>query len=50
MFATPTLVFDDVVAFVKLTQLPPGDDDVELWHSLCAVARCHPELVEIKRP
>jgi predicted DsbA family dithiol-disulfide isomerase len=50
VFGTPTLVFDDAVAFVKLAELPPDDDDVELWHSLCVLARCHPELVEIKRP
>ncbi len=50
VFGTPTLVFDDAVAFVKLAELPPPHDDVELWHSLCVLARCHPELVEIKRP
>ncbi len=50
VFGTPTLVFDDAVAFVKLAELPPDDDDVEIWHSLCVLARCHPELVEIKRP
>ncbi len=49
VFGTPTLVFDDAVAFVKLAELPP-DDDVEIRHSLCVLARCRPELVEIKRP
>lgn len=50
VFGTPTLVFHDAVAFVKLADLPPEGDDLDLWQSLCVLARCHPELVEIKRP
>jgi hypothetical protein len=34
----------------EAADLPPEGDDLELWHSLCVLARCHPELVEIKRP
>lgn len=50
VFGTPTLAIDDALAFVKLAELPPRHDDVEVWHSLCVLTRCHPELLEIKRP
>lgn len=50
VFGTPTLAFDDALAFVKLAELPPAGDDAEVWNSLCVLARCHPEFVEIKRP
>lgn len=51
VFGTPTLVTDDHAAvFLKLASTPLTDQDAELWHSLYTLARCHPELIEIKRP
>lgn len=51
VFGTPSLVLDDhAVAFVKLAQLPEPAADPQVWTSLCTLAYCHPELLEIKRP
>ena len=51
VFGTPTLLLDgDAPVFLKLSQAPAASEAVELWQSLCTIARCHPELVEIKRP
>ena len=51
VFGTPTLVFDEgEVVFVKLASTPERGQELGLWESLRTVAKCFPELVEIKRP
>jgi 2-hydroxychromene-2-carboxylate isomerase len=51
VFGTPTLVLDgEAVVFLKLAQPPEPGEESRLWESLCTLARCHPELLEIKRP
>ena len=52
VFGTPTLVFDDQVAvYLKFTEVPPSPTKAaEVLDALLCLARCHPELVEIKYP
>jgi DSBA-like thioredoxin domain. len=51
VFGTPTLVLDgEAVVFLKLADPPAEGEATRLWQSLCTLARCHPELLEIKRP
>lgn len=51
VFGTPTLVLDEgEVVFVKLASTPQRGQELGLWESLRTVAKCFPELVEIKRP
>jgi predicted DsbA family dithiol-disulfide isomerase len=51
VFGTPTLVLEGgAVIFIKLATPPAAGWAGELWQSLCTIARCHPELLEIKRP
>lgn len=51
VFGTPTLILDgDTAAFLKLGEVPAREHDEEVWRALCVLARCHPELLEIKRP
>ncbi|MGH9183334.1 MAG: DsbA family protein [Acidimicrobiales bacterium] len=51
VFGTPTLILDgDAAVFLKLAEVPARNDDEEVWSALCVLARCHPELMEIKRP
>lgn len=51
VFGTPTLVLDgEAVVFLKLAEPPATGEAIPLWQSLCTLARCHPELLEIKRP
>lgn len=51
VFGTPTLVLDgEAVVFLKLADPPAKGEETGLWRSLCTLARCHPELLEIKRP
>jgi protein-disulfide isomerase-like protein with CxxC motif len=50
VFGTPTLVLDgEAVVFLKLAEPPVEGEESDLWRSLCTLARCHPELLEIKR-
>lgn len=51
VFGTPSLVLEDgEVVFVKLASTPQRGQELALWESLCTVAQCYPEVVEIKRP
>lgn len=52
VFGTPTLIFqDEVAAYLKFTAVPPSPPEaVALFDALLCLARCHPELVEIKHP
>lgn len=52
VFGTPTLVFDDQAAvYLKFTRVPQSPSDAaEVFDALRCLARCHPELVEIKQP
>ncbi len=38
------------MVFVKLASAPAAAEALRLWQALGALARGHPELVEIKRP
>jgi protein-disulfide isomerase len=49
VFGTPTLILDGDAVFLKLAGVPPATADEEVWGALCVLARCHPELIEIKR-
>lgn len=50
VFGTPTLVFQDETAtYLKFTSVPPSPQEAaEVLDALRCLARCHPELVEIK--
>ena len=51
VFGTPTLVLGgEAVVFLKLADPPAAGESTRLWQSLCTLAHCHPELLEIKRP
>lgn len=52
VFGTPTLVFEDeTAAYLKFTAVPPSPAEAaEVLDALLCLARCHPELVEIKYP
>lgn len=52
VFGTPTLVLDgEAAVYLKFTQVPASPSDAaELFDALLCLARCHPELVEIKHP
>jgi predicted DsbA family dithiol-disulfide isomerase len=51
VFGTPTLVLaEQGVVFLKLSEVPSIGDQATLWESVCTIARCHPEFLEIKRP
>ena len=52
VFGTPTLVFDDQVAvYLKFKAIPPSPTKAaEVLDALRCLARCHPELIEIKYP
>lgn len=51
VFGTPSFVLDgQAVVFVKLAALPEAGRELDLWNSLCTLARCFPDLLEIKRP
>jgi 2-hydroxychromene-2-carboxylate isomerase len=51
VFGTPTFVLEDqAVVFLKLADPPASGEEMQLWQAICALARCHPELLEIKRP
>jgi protein-disulfide isomerase-like protein with CxxC motif len=52
VFGTPTLVFqDDAAVYLKFTALPLSPAEAaEVLDALLRLARCHPELVEIKYP
>ncbi len=52
VFGTPTLVLDDEAAvYLKFTQAAASPSDAaEVYDALLCLARCHPELVEIKHP
>jgi 2-hydroxychromene-2-carboxylate isomerase len=51
VFGTPTLVLEDqAVVFLKLADPPSSGEETQLWHAICTLARCHPELLEIKQP
>jgi len=52
VFGTPTLVFqDETAAYLKFTSVPPSPQEAaEVLDALMCLARCHPELVEIKYP
>ncbi len=52
VFGTPTLVLDDEAAvYLKFTQASASPSAAaEVYDALVCLARCHPELVEIKHP
>ena len=52
VFGTPTLIVGTGGAsvFVKLAVLPSPGEEQRVWESLCCLAACHPEVLEIKRP
>ncbi len=52
VFGTPTLVFQDqAAAYLKFADVPPSpEESAEVLDALLCLARCHPELVEIKYP
>lgn len=51
VFGTPTLIIAETAAvFLKFAELPDPAGDADVWRSLCTLAVCHPEVVEIKRP
>lgn len=52
VFGTPTLVFqDEMAAYLKFTAVPRSSEQAaDLLGALLCLARCHPELVEIKYP
>jgi predicted DsbA family dithiol-disulfide isomerase len=52
VFGTPTLVFqDDMATYLKFTAVPPSPQEAaDGLDALLCLARCHPELVEIKYP
>jgi predicted DsbA family dithiol-disulfide isomerase len=52
VFGTPTLVFqDEMAAYLKFTAVPRSPEEAaEVLDALLCLARCHPELVEIKYP
>jgi 2-hydroxychromene-2-carboxylate isomerase len=52
VFGTPTLVFEDQMAvYLKFAAVPPSAEEAaEVLDALLCLARCHPELVEIKYP
>jgi len=51
VFGTPTLILNGRTAvFLKLGEPPPPGEEDHVWNSLCCVATCYPELLEIKRP
>jgi 2-hydroxychromene-2-carboxylate isomerase len=52
VFGTPTLIFQDEAAvYLKFKGIPPSPGDAaEVLDALVCLARCHPELVEIKYP
>ncbi len=52
VFGTPTLVFNsEAAAYLKFTEVPTSPSDAaEVFDALLCLARCHPELVEIKYP
>jgi predicted DsbA family dithiol-disulfide isomerase len=51
-FGTPTLIFqNDAAVYLKFTRAPTSPEDAaEVLDALLCLARCHPELVEIKYP
>ncbi len=51
IFGTPTLVFaDGVAAYVRLAESVAGDNALEVFERLLAVAASEPRILEIKRP
>jgi predicted DsbA family dithiol-disulfide isomerase len=52
VFGTPTYIIeDDEAAFIKLSSAPANPSEaVAMWHSVCTLAMCHPDTIEIKRP
>jgi protein-disulfide isomerase-like protein with CxxC motif len=51
VFGTPTLILNGRASvFLKLAEVPPPGEEDHVWQSLCCVATCYPELLEIKRP
>ena len=48
-FGTPTLIVRDAAMYVKLAELPTGNDR-ELWDSVTTVTGAFPEVIELKRP
>ena len=50
-FGTPTLVFaDGASAYVRLAEEVAGDESLEVFERLVAVAASEPRILEIKRP
>jgi len=51
IFGTPTLVFaDGASAYVRLAEEVAGDESLEVFERLVAVAASEPRILEIKRP
>ncbi len=52
VFGTPTLVLDEESAiYLKFIEPPASPSDAaEVYDAILCLARCHPELVEIKHP
>jgi predicted DsbA family dithiol-disulfide isomerase len=51
IFGTPTLILNGRTSvFLKLGEPPPPGEEDHVWNSLCCIATCYPELLEIKRP
>lgn len=51
IFGTPTFVFPDgALAYLKLSDIPEGDDVLRYWESFSAVSYGQPLVLEIKRP
>jgi predicted DsbA family dithiol-disulfide isomerase len=50
VFGTPTLVLNGQSVFLKLNKAPDPGEELHVWESLCCVATCYPEVLEIKRP
>jgi len=51
IFGTPTLVFaDGASAYVRLAEPVAGDNSLEVFERLLAVAASEPRILEIKRP
>ncbi len=52
VFGTPTLILDDEAAiYLKFIEPPASPSDAaEVYDAILCLAKCHPELVEIKHP
>ncbi|MDP9373322.1 MAG: DsbA family protein [Chloroflexota bacterium] len=52
VFGTPTLVFDgEAAVYIKFTEPPASPSGAaEVFDALLCLAKCHPELIEIKHP